>query len=258
MKRQCLRNSIVVIFAVSGLGLFVACGDSSAPMPTGPSTTPFLPSASISVTPFNHKCSGASCVQIGGTEQFSARVSCAVGVTCPLASSQDFTWSVAGTGCAGASCGTIDVTGKYTAPASVPDPPTVTVTATSVADPRLHGIQEFAIVADLGASFSFSTKPTSVGFGNQMVNTTSAPTALTITNTGSTPQRVSGRIDGTPGQWQDFAFTNDCPTTLAAGASCTFSITFTPSATGGRGAFLIIDGLFDEEGVVNVGGTGVL
>jgi hypothetical protein len=105
-------------------------------------------------------------------------------------------------------------------------------------------------------SFSFSMTPTSVAFGNQMVNTTSAPTAVTVTNTGSMPQPVFGRMNGTPGQWQDFAFTNDCPSRLAGGASCTFSITFRPSATGGRGAFLIIDGLFEEEGFVSVAGMG--
>jgi Abnormal spindle-like microcephaly-assoc'd, ASPM-SPD-2-Hydin len=105
---------------------------------------------------------------------------------------------------------------------------------------------------------SFSMNPTSVEFGNQMVNTTSAPRAVTVTNTGSTPQPVRGRMNGTPGQWQDFASTNDCPTMLAVGASCTLNITFTPSATGGRGAVLVVDGTNDEEGFVNVGGTGTL
>jgi Abnormal spindle-like microcephaly-assoc'd, ASPM-SPD-2-Hydin len=103
---------------------------------------------------------------------------------------------------------------------------------------------------------SFSLNPTSVEFGNQMVNTASAPRAVTVTNTGNTPQPVRGRINGTPGQWQDFASTNDCPTILAVGASCTLNITFTPSATGGRGAYLVVDGTNDEEGFVNVGGTG--
>ena len=105
---------------------------------------------------------------------------------------------------------------------------------------------------------SFSVNPTSVLFGNQMVNTTSAPKAVTVTNTGSTPQPVFSRIGGTPGQWENFASTNDCPSMLAVGASCTFTITFTPSAAGGRGASLIVDGLTDEEGFVNVGGTGTL
>jgi hypothetical protein len=98
--------------------------------------------------------------------------------------------------------------------------------------------------------------PTSVEFGNQMVNTTSAPRAVTVTNTGSMPQPVRGRRNGTPGQWENFASTNDCPTMLAVGASCTFHITFTPSATGSRGAALVIDGINEEEGFVNVSGTG--
>jgi hypothetical protein len=103
---------------------------------------------------------------------------------------------------------------------------------------------------------SFSMNQTSVEFGNQMVNTTSAPRAITVTNTGSTPQPIRGRMNGPPGQWQDFASTNDCPTMLAVGASCTFNITFTPSATGGRGAILVVDGTNDEEGLVNVIGKG--
>ena len=46
------------------------------------------------------------------------------------------TWSMSGTGCTGAACGTLDSnTGLFTAPALVPNPATVTVTATSVADP---------------------------------------------------------------------------------------------------------------------------
>ena len=103
---------------------------------------------------------------------------------------------------------------------------------------------------------SFSLNPTSAEFGNQRVNTTSAPSAVTVTNTGSMPQPVRGRFGGTPGQWENFASTNDCPTMLAVGASCTLNITFTPSATGGWGAYLVVDGINDEEGFVNVGGTG--
>jgi hypothetical protein len=140
----------------------------------------------------------------------------------------------------------------------VPNPDTVTVTARLVGDPTYANALTIAIVAVPGASFSLSPNPTSVEFGNQMVNTTSVPRAVTVTNTGTTPQPVLGRMNGTPGQWQNFASTNDCPTTLAAGASCTFTITFTPSATGGRGARLMVDGTFDEEGFVDVRGTGVL
>lgn len=66
-------------------------------------------------------------VQVGRTQQFAATVT--------NAATTSVTWSLSGGGCAGAACGTIDASGLYTAPASVPNPDTVTVTATSVQDP---------------------------------------------------------------------------------------------------------------------------
>lgn len=44
------------------------------------------------------------------------------------------TWSLSGAGCTGTACGTISTAGLYTAPASVPNPATVTVKATSQAN----------------------------------------------------------------------------------------------------------------------------
>ena len=222
-----------------------ACSSSTAPS----TTTTGVGISPVGISP------PSPTVQTGQVVQFLVWGSNFPPVTLP---GQGFAWSVAGTGCSGASCGTIDATGKYSAPATVPNPDTVTVTARLVADPTYAAPLTIAIVTVPGASFSFSLNPTSVEFGNQMVNTTSAPRAVTVTNTGTTPQPVLGRINGTPGQWQNFASTNDCPTMLVAGASCTFNITFTPSAKGGRGATLYVDGTFDEEGFVNVRGTGGL
>jgi hypothetical protein len=237
MKPEYPLVSMLIIFEISGLALFAGCGGSSAPTFNSPSTTPIT----VSMAPYSQT------VQVGGTQQFRAIVS-------PSGVNQDVTWSVAGTGCSGASCGTIDVTGKDTAPASVPDPATVTITARLVADPTRFVAPTIAIVAVLGESFSFSMNPTSVAFGNQMVNTTSAPTAVTVTNTGSTPQPVSARMNGF--DFRDFAETNDCPTRIAVGARCTFNITFRPSVTGGRAVTLVVDGTFEEEGFVSLAGTG--
>ena len=69
-----------------------------------------------------------------------------------------------------------------------------------------------------GESFSFSVNPSGVAFGNQMLNTSSAQKSVTLTNTGSAPQPVFGRVNGPPGNWQDFTQTNDCPSKLAGGA----------------------------------------
>jgi hypothetical protein len=221
-----------------------ACSSSTAP---SPSTTP----TSVSLAP------SMVTLQTGQVLKFlvlgsSGRQSNGLLSPVSVLDGQGFAWSAAGTGCSGASCGTIDATGRYTAPATVPDPAIVTVTARSVVD----STKSLEATVTLSPPESFSMNATSVEFGTQMVNTTSAPRAATVTNTGSSPQPVRGRMNGEPGQWQDFAFTNDCPSMLVVGASCTFNITFTPSATGRRSASLNVDGTFDEEGSVNLIGTG--
>ena len=66
-------------------------------------------------------------VAAGATQQFRAMVT--------GNSNSSVTWGVSGAGCSGAACGTIDSSGLYRAPAAIPSPATVTVTAASVADP---------------------------------------------------------------------------------------------------------------------------
>jgi hypothetical protein len=182
-------------------------------------------------------------IRVGGTQQFVAVVS-------PGGASQSVAWSLAGPGCSGASCGTIDATGKYTVPATVPAGNGVTVTARSVVDSTKSASVTVGIMGE-----TLSVSPDSVEFGNQMVNTTSAPRLVTWTNTGSsTPQPIDLELSGDNG-WQDFAFTDDCPSMLAVGASCTINITFTASVTGVRVAYMGINGISDYS-FVTLGGTG--
>jgi len=79
-----------------------------------------MPAILVSVSPVSPN------VHVGRTQQFSATVQNAVNPA--------VTWSVTGTGCRGSACGTVDGSGLYTAPAKLPSPATVTVTATSVED----------------------------------------------------------------------------------------------------------------------------
>jgi Abnormal spindle-like microcephaly-assoc'd, ASPM-SPD-2-Hydin len=131
----------------------------------------------------------------------------------------------------------------------------VLVSCSSSTAPSRQTQAGVATVASVpGGSVAVST--TSVDFGNQTVNTTSAPRAVTVINTGSMPQPVNGRINGMPGQWQGFASASDCPTMLAVGASCIVNVTFTPTAKGGWGAYLVVDGINDEEAIINIGGIG--
>ena len=165
-----------------------ACSNRDTPTTPSSTTTSSL-SGPVAVTIF----SPGPIVPISAGQQFTAKVSFSDG-TSPNGS-QSFVWSVSGSGCSGAGCGTIDATGHYTAPATVPDPATVMVRATSALDSRWSNTVPIIIVAVAGESFSFSVSPSGVSFGNQMLNTTSAPKSVTLSNTGSEPQPVFGRVN---------------------------------------------------------------
>jgi uncharacterized repeat protein (TIGR01451 family) len=86
--------------------------------------------------------------------------------------------------------------------------------------------------------------PTGVAFGDQPVGATSTAHTVTITNTAA-----SGAESLTLGQLalggsnsDDFSLSSDtCSnTSVAAGSSCTVAVSFTPTATGSRGASLSI------------------
>jgi hypothetical protein len=66
------------------------------------------------------------------------------------------TWSLSGAGCSGATCGMLtDATTssvEYTAPPNVPDPPTVTLTATSINDAAKTGSATITITAAAAAN----------------------------------------------------------------------------------------------------------
>jgi hypothetical protein len=87
---------------------------------------------------------GTTTVALTGTQQFTALVSPSTNVT----------WSVSGTGCSGSACGTVDNTGLYTAPASLPSPASVKVTATSTVDPAGTNSATVTLVASFNSRFT--------------------------------------------------------------------------------------------------------
>ena len=84
-------------------------------------------------------------VVAGATRPFTASVT---GTT-----NTAVTWTVSGTGCDGASCGSIPSSGLYTAPAAVPSPATVTVTATSQAAPTQSASAQVTVAAQAAATY---------------------------------------------------------------------------------------------------------
>jgi trimeric autotransporter adhesin len=102
-------------------------------------------------------------------------------------------------------------------------PQTVTLTGTGTAS-----------VANLSGA--------TLNFGNQNVLTTSPSQTITLTDTGNLSLTITS-ITVTGTNAGDFAETTNCPispTSVAAGNSCTITVTFTPSASGNRTAAVSI------------------
>src|SRR5206468_3989059 len=84
----------------------------------------------------------------------------------------------------------------------------------------------------------------------------SAPQTVTLSNSGNAAVSITTlTIIGTnPG---DFAQTNNCGSSLAAGASCSINVTFTPAAVGTRTATLqVSDSAANSPQTASLTGTG--
>ncbi|MFI5736402.1 choice-of-anchor D domain-containing protein [Kribbella sp. NPDC051587] len=102
---------------------------------------------------------------------------------------------------------------------------------------------------DNGSAISVS--PSAVGFGSVATGTTSAPQAVTVTNSGTAAAPV-GSIAVTG----DYGQTNNCGTSIAAGGSCTVNVTFSPTAAGTRAGNLTVTSA-GVTSTVPLSGTGV-
>jgi len=106
--------------------------------------------------------------------------------------------------------------------------------------------------------------PTSLTFGSQAISTTSAALSVMVTNTGTAAVNFAG-FTTSGADAEDFSVpqpntSGGCsPTgTLAAGASCTINVLFTPQAAGARTATLLIaDNATGSPQTVALSGTGV-
>jgi hypothetical protein len=102
-----------------------------------------------------------------------------------------------------------------------------------------------------------SLSPTSLSFGNHQVNTTSSAQTVTLTNTGNAALTIKGIGLSGPNSG-DFHQQNTCSGTLAAGASCSINVTFTPTAEANFSASLsIADNASGSPQSVVLSGTGV-
>jgi hypothetical protein len=133
------------------------------------------------------------------------------------------------------------------------------ITASFMVNDNAPGSPQSATLSGTGTSAPIATfAPTSLTFASQGVGIQSAGQTVMLTNTGNAILNIAGiSITGT--NLADFTQTNTCLATLAASASCTFTVKFTPGATGARSAALTVaDDAAGSPQAVPLMGTGAL
>jgi hypothetical protein len=144
----------------------------------------------------------------------------------------------------GDSC-TLTVTFAPSAPGLIAG--AVTIVDNAPGSPHVIGL------AGTGLGAAVALSPTSLTFGEQLVETASQPLALAVTNSGNLPLEVASIT--TAGE---FMQTNNCGGSVEAGAGCAIQVTFTPTAQGERtGALSISHNGYGSPATVNLSGTGV-
>ena len=115
-----------------------------------------------------------------------------------------------------------------------------------------------ATIALKGTAFTstggITVSPSALTFASQVVGATSAALMVTVANSSSAAITLSSFSVAGP-----FAETNTCPATLAAAASCTVKVTFSPTATGAAvGSLAIANSGPSPQVTVQLSGQGSL
>jgi len=159
--------------------------------------------------------------------------------------------------CAGSVAPSGSCTIKVTFSPSATGPLTGTLSITDNSN-GLAGSTQTVGLSGTGMAPLVSLSAAGLSFANQLINTTSASQAETVTNTGTGNLTFSTVTMGGANP-TDFAKSADTCTgaTVSPNNACTVSVTFTPSTTGSRSASLILtDNASGSPQTVGLSGTG--
>lgn len=105
-----------------------------------------------------------------------------------------------------------------------------------------------------GGTCVITLSGSSIAFGNQIINTSSATQAITVQNTGTGTCNITDVTDDS----DQFTTTTNCGSTLATTASCTVTIAFAPTSLGAKSGTVTVN---DDDGgadTIGVTGTGIV
>jgi trimeric autotransporter adhesin len=153
---------------------------------------------------------------------------------------------------AGSSC-TISVT--FTPPSATTFNATLDVADNAAGSPQSTSLTGTGVASTAPQAV---LRPSSLAFGNQNVITSSTAQTVTLSNPGTATLTVTGITLGGSNP-NDFAQTaTSCGATLAASASCTISVDFTPASAASVSATLVVaDNASGSPQSANLSGTGV-
>jgi hypothetical protein len=147
---------------------------------------------------------------------------------------------------AGGNC-TINVT--FTPTAAGPRSGSVIITDNSSG---ITGSTQTVTLSGTGLAPQAGLSPSTLTFAALMVGSTSASQPVILSNSGGAAMTLASIAAS-----GDFAQTNTCGSSVAAGANCTINVTFTPTEGGGRsGAITVTDNASGTPHTVSLAGTG--
>ena len=137
---------------------------------------------------------------------------------------------------------------------STATPGTVTVTVKGVSG-KLTNTTTLSLTVTTSGGTTVTLTPTSLAFGNVIVDATSAGKNVTLKNTGTSTLNLSSIA--VSGDFSPETSTKPCGTTLAAGKTCVIKVSFTPKQLGAlSGDITITDNASNSPQTVTLSGTG--
>ncbi|HLL06373.1 MAG TPA: choice-of-anchor D domain-containing protein [Myxococcaceae bacterium] len=118
--------------------------------------------------------------------------------------------------------GSLTFTVRFSPTAMGAAPGTVSIVSDAATSPSTVAL------SGTGIAPVISLSPTSINFGNQRAGTSSAPTTVTLANTGTDTLTVSALSTSAPFTVSGLTL----PATIGAGGSATFRVTYNPTVTG--------------------------
>jgi len=129
-----------------------------------------------------------------------------------------------------------------------------TVNGTLTVNDSANNSPQTATLTGVGLGPVAQLVPTSINFGDELINTTSPTQTVTLTNTGNATLNITNVSISTA-----FKLQNNCGTTLTAGSNCTMLVAFKPTSVGSfSGTLSVTDNAPGSPQTVSLSGFGTL